>query len=141
MHTSSIEKGKSGLISNLFEPLLGDKIKGPIGVIIDTLAVFATIAGIATSLGLGTLQINSGLSYLFEIDNNIKTQLIIIVITTVIFIWTAISGIDKAMKILSDINLITAVLITLAVLLIVSNTKDGELICKFIWRLHSKYNI
>ena len=111
-------KGKSGLISNLFEPLLGDKIKGPIGVIIDTLAVFATIAGIATSLGLGTLQINSGLSYLFEIDNNIKTQLIIIVITTVIFIWTAISGIDKAMKILSDINLITAVLITLAVLLI-----------------------
>jgi len=82
------------------------------------LAVFATVAGIATSLGLGTLQINSGLSYIFNIENTIRSQVIIIVITTVIFIWTAVSGIDKGMKILSDINLATAALVTVVVLLI-----------------------
>lgn len=111
-------KGKSGLISNLFEPLLGDKVKGPLGTIIDTLAAFATIAGIATSLGLGTLQINSGLSYLFGIPNNIISQVVIIAVTTVIFIWTAVSGIDKGMKILSDINLLTAGVLALVALLI-----------------------
>lgn len=111
-------KGKSGLISQLFGPLLGDKVNGPIGVVIDTLAAFATIAGIATSLGLGTLQINSGLSYLFGLPNNSMTQLSIIAITTLVFIWTAVSGIDKGMKILSDINLLTASLLTLAALLV-----------------------
>ncbi|UPA31643.1 BCCT family transporter [Terrisporobacter glycolicus] len=111
-------KGKSGLISNLFEPLLGEKVKGPIGTIIDTLAAFATIAGIATSLGLGTLQINSGLNYLFGIPNNILSQVIIIAVTTVIFIWTAVSGIDKGMKILSDINLLTAGILAIVALLI-----------------------
>lgn len=111
-------KGKSGLISNLFEPLLGEKVNGPIGTIIDTLAAFATIAGIATSLGLGTLQINSGLSYLFGIPNNTLSQVIIIAITTVIFIWTAVSGIDKGMKILSDINLLAAAILAIVALLI-----------------------
>jgi glycine betaine transporter len=111
-------KGKSGLISNLFEPLIGDRVHGLLGVVIDTLAVFATVAGIATSLGLGTLQINSGLSYIFNIENTIRSQLIIIAITTVIFIWTAVSGIDKGMKILSDINLATAAIVTVVVLLI-----------------------
>lgn len=111
-------KGKSGLISNLFEPLLGDKIKGSLGTIIDTLATFATIAGIATSLGLGTLQINSGLSYLFGIPNNTITQVIIIIITTIIFIWTAVSGIEKGMKILSDTNLLVASILTILALLI-----------------------
>ena len=111
-------KGKSGLISNLFEPLLGEKVKGHIGTMIDTLAAFATIAGIATSLGLGTLQINSGLNYLFGIPNNILSQVIIIAVTTVIFIWTAVSGIDKGMKILSDINLLTAGILAIVALLI-----------------------
>lgn len=111
-------KGKSGLISNLFEPLLGDKIKGPIGTIIDTLASFATIAGVATSLGLGVLQINGGLNYLFGIPNNVLSQVIIIAIITVIVIWTAVSGLDKGMKILSDINLSTAVILTIVALLI-----------------------
>ena len=111
-------KGKSGLISNLFEPLIGKRVKGVLGVIIDTLAVFATVAGIATSLGLGTLQINSGLNYLFKIDNTMTTQIIIIAIATFIFIWTSVSGIDKAMKTLSDINLVTAIILSLVVLLI-----------------------
>ena len=72
-------KNKPGLISSIFIPLLGEeRVKGPIGKTIDILAIFATIAGVATSLGLGTLQINSGLSYLFKIPENSIVQLIII---------------------------------------------------------------
>lgn len=109
-------KGKKGLISSIFEPLLGDKINGPIGVIIDTLAVFATIAGVATSLGLGTLQINSGLSYIFKLPNNLTIQIVIISITTALFIISATSGLDKGIKTLSNINLYIAILITLTAL-------------------------
>src|SRR5690606_21540483 len=81
---------------------------GPIGKIIDIFAVFATVAGVATSLGLGTLQINSGLNYLFKIPETSLVQIIIIAAITVIAIWTAVSGIDKGIKILGDINLYLA---------------------------------
>jgi glycine betaine transporter len=111
-------KGKSGLISSILEPVLGDKINGWLGIAIDTLAVFATIAGIATSLGLGTMQINSGLSYLFKIPNTIITQVIIIAIITVIFIATAVSGVDKGIKKISDLNLILALIVTVLAFLV-----------------------
>ncbi|NYB76142.1 BCCT family transporter [Sedimentibacter hydroxybenzoicus DSM 7310] len=102
-------KNKPGLISSIFIPLLGEeKVKGPIGKLIDILAVFATIAGVATSLGLGTLQINSGLNYLFNIPETTMIQLSIIVVITIIYIWTAVSGIDKGIKLLGDINLYLA---------------------------------
>lgn len=111
-------KGKSGLISSLLEPILGDKVNGWMGIAIDSLAVFATIAGIATSLGLGTMQINSGLNYLFNVPNNSVTQVIIIVITTFVFIATAVSGVDKGIKKISDINLVLAVIVTVAAFLV-----------------------
>lgn len=111
-------KGKRGLISSIFEPILGDKVNGPIGVTIDVLAVFATIAGVATSLGLGTMQINSGLSYMFGIDNTLLTQLLIISIITVLFIVSAVSGLDKGIKIISNVNLYTAILVTVLVFLV-----------------------
>lgn len=102
-------KNKPGLISSIFIPLLGEeRVKGPIGKLIDILAVFATVAGVATSLGLGTLQINSGLNYLFNIPETKFVQVIIILIITVLYIWTAISGIDKGIKLLGDINLLLA---------------------------------
>jgi transporter, betaine/carnitine/choline family len=102
-------KNKPGLISFLFEPLIGEKgVKGSVGKIIDVLAVFATVAGVTTSLGLGTLQINSGLNYLFKIPNNLTVQIIIVIIISVIYIWSAVSGIDKGIKIISDANLYIA---------------------------------
>ena len=71
-------KNKPALISTLFIPLIGEeKVNGPIGKVIDILAVFATIAGICTSLGLGIMQINGGLSYLFGLPNNKMTWLIL----------------------------------------------------------------
>ena len=95
----NLEKNKPGLISSIFIPLLGEeRVNGPIGKLIDILAVFATVAGVATSLGLGTLQINSGLNFLFNIPETKLVQIGIIVVITILYIWTAVSGIDKGIK-------------------------------------------
>lgn len=102
-------KGKPGLISSLFIPVLGEeRVRGPIGKVIDVFAVIATVAGVATSLGMGTMQINSGLSFLFNIPNNVVTWFIIIAVITVIYIWTAVSGVDKGIKAIGDVNLYLA---------------------------------
>lgn len=102
-------KNAPGLISSIFIPLIGEKgVNGPIGKGIDILAIFATVAGVATSLGIGTLQINSGLNYLFGLPATTVVQLGIIAVITVIYIWTAVSGIDKGIKLLSDLNLLVA---------------------------------
>ncbi|CAK7014079.1 MAG: Glycine betaine transporter OpuD [Peptostreptococcus russellii] len=106
---TQFRKNKPGLISSLFIPLIGEKkASGSIGKAIDIFAVIATIAGVATSLGMGTMQINSGLSYLFNIPNNIKTWLLIIIVITIIYTWTAVSGIDKGINFISNMNLILA---------------------------------
>lgn len=82
------------------------------------MAVFATVAGVATSLGLGTMQINSGLNYLFGIPETKLAQIVIISVITVLYIWTAVSGIDKGIKFLGDLNLVLAfALLTLTILL------------------------
>lgn len=102
-------KNKPGMISSLFIPLIGEeKVNGFYGKLIDIFAIIATIAGVATSLGMGTLQINSGLSYLFNLPNNLYSWLIIIFIIAVIYIWTAVSGIDKGINMISNLNLILA---------------------------------
>ena len=112
-------KDKPGLISSIFIPILGEeRVAGPIGKAIDIFAVFATIAGVATSLGLGTLQINSGLNYLFNIPETKFVQVAIIAVITVIYIYTAIKGIDKGIKVLGDINLVLAFgLLTLVIII------------------------
>lgn len=112
-------KGKPGMISSIFIPLFGeDRIKGPIGKTIDILAVFATVAGVATSLGMGTLQIGSGISYIFGLEQTTMMNIIIITVVTVLFIWTAVSGIDKGIKLLGDINLYLAGALLLGTFLI-----------------------
>jgi glycine betaine transporter len=99
-------KKKPGLISSIFIPVLGDKVANTfIGKTIDVLAIFATVAGVATSLGLGTLQINSGLNFLFGIPINTFSNIAIIVVVTVLFMLSAITGLDKGIKILSNCNL------------------------------------
>ncbi|MDY3947307.1 MAG: BCCT family transporter [Ezakiella sp.] len=103
-------KNKPGLISSIFIPLIGEKhAQGGIGKTIDILAIFATAAGMATSLGLGTYQINSGLNYLFGIPETALVQIAIVVIITIIYTWTAISGVDKGIKTISNINMILVV--------------------------------
>lgn len=102
-------KGYPALISSIFVPLLGEeRVRGPIGKTIDIFAVFATVAGVATSLGLGTMQINSGMNYVFGLPINSYVQIGIIGIITVLYIGTAVAGIEKGIKLLGDINLYLA---------------------------------
>ena len=112
-------KGAPGLISSIFTPLIGEKgVKGPIGKTIDILAIFATVAGVATSLGLGAMQINGGLNFMFGIPNTITVQIIIVAVVTVIFIWTAVAGIEKGIALLGDINLKAAILMLVLALIV-----------------------
>ena len=103
---------RPGLVSSIFIPLIGeDRVQGGLGQAIDILAVFATAAGMATSLGLGTYQINSGLNYMFQVPENNLIQLIIVAGITVIYTWTAVSGVDKGIKWISNINMVLVVIL------------------------------
>ncbi len=103
-------KNKKGLISVILEPLIGKKLaEGWLGKLVDILAVFATVAGVVTSLGLGTLQINAGFNYMFGLPSTLVVQIAIIVIVSVIYIGSAVSGIDKGIKFISDMNLYVAI--------------------------------
>ncbi|GAB3056237.1 BCCT family transporter [Virgibacillus ainsalahensis] len=111
-------KGEPGLISSTLKPLLGDRMKGPFGKAIDVLATFATIFGVATSLGLGAAQINGGLEHLFGWEANFATQFIIIAVITVLFLISSWSGLSKGIKYLSNANMVLAVLLFGSILLI-----------------------
>lgn len=105
-------KNAPGTISAIFYPLLGERINGPIGNLIDVLAVFATVFGVATSLGLGAIQINGGITYLnSSIPNGFITQIIIIIGVTILFMLSAISGIGRGIKWLSNSNIFIAILL------------------------------
>lgn len=98
-------KGKNGQLSNLLSPLVGEKLtKGWFGKCIDGFAVVVSFAGVATSLGLGVSQICGGLEHLFGIPKTSETILIIIVLVTLVFIISAITGVYKGIKILSNVN-------------------------------------
>jgi len=105
-------------LRSLFYPLIKEKIFGLWGDIIDTIAVLAVLFGLATSLGLGAQQINSGLNYVFGIPFNPAIQMILIVVITFIATLSVISGIGKGIKLLSQANTIISGVLLLAVLLI-----------------------
>ena len=103
-------KNKKGLFSVMLEPLIGEKLaNGWLGKVVDILGVFATVAGVVTSLGLGTLQINAGFNYLFGVPINLVVEIIIIIIVSFLYIGSAVSGLDKGIKIISDTNLYVAI--------------------------------
>ncbi|MDW8553700.1 BCCT family transporter [Staphylococcus xylosus] len=115
---AQFRKGEPGLISRTLRPILGNKVEGPIGTIIDVLAVFATVVGVAVSLGMGALQINGGLNYLFGIPNNVWVQAIIIVVVTILFIMSAWSGLSKGIQYLSNLNISLGAVLMIAILII-----------------------
>jgi BCCT family betaine/carnitine transporter len=101
-----------------FYPILGDKIWGWPGHVIDILAVFATIFGLATSLGLGAQQVASGLHFLFDVSNGVGTQIIIIVCITAVAIVSVVRGLEGGVKILSNLNIILAFLLIMFVIIV-----------------------
>ncbi len=98
-------------IRSAFFPLLGDRCWGWPGHIIDTLAVIATIFGLATSLGLGAQQAASGLAFLFDFDAGLNTQIGVITGVTAVAVLSVMRGLDGGVKVLSNINMLLALLL------------------------------
>ena len=111
-------KGEPGLISSTLKPLFGNRMNGKLGTLINVLAVFATVIGVATTLGFGAIQINGGLSYLFDLPISFSIQLIIIIIVTILFVASAWSGISKGIKYLSNANMVLAALFLILVIVL-----------------------
>lgn len=105
-------------IRSTLYPILGEKIYGRWGHTVDILAVFGTMFGVVTSLGLGVMQINSGLDNLFGISNSLTVQFIIIAGVTALACGSLMLGLDKGIKRLSDINMgLTGLLLAFMVIL------------------------
>lgn len=99
-------------------PLIGERIYGPIGNAVDIFAVIGTVLGVATTLGLGVQQINSGLNYLYGVPVNFTMQFIFIVVIMFIASLSVFSGLSKGVKRLSEANMILAVLLLLFILIL-----------------------
>jgi glycine betaine transporter len=108
-------KGMPNLISTAFYPLLGDRVYGPIGKTIDILAIFATLFGSATSLGLGALQINQGLEAVFGFGGReaVGLAIVVIAILTLAFILSAVSGVHRGIQWIANTNMVLAVLLVM----------------------------
>ena len=114
----AFNKGLPFSFRSLFYPIIGDKIFTIWGDIIDTIAVLAVLFGLATSLGLGARQINSGLNYVFGIPNTELVQVILIVVITFMATLSVVSGISKGIKFLSQANSLISMGFLLLVMLI-----------------------
>ncbi|HBT2326919.1 TPA: hypothetical protein MA469_005849, partial [Klebsiella pneumoniae subsp. pneumoniae] len=97
-------------------PIIGDRIYGPVGHAVDIFAVIGTVFGVATSLGYGVLQVNAGLNHLFGVPINETVQVILIVVITGLATISVVSGLDKGIRILSELNLGLALLLLALVL-------------------------
>ena len=98
------------LRSSLY-PIFGDRIYGPIGHAVDLLAVFGTVFGVATSLGLGVSQMAAGLNVLFGIDPGTMTQIILIAIISVVATMSAVSGVGNGIRIISEWNIYLSIVL------------------------------
>lgn len=96
-------------------PIIGERIYGPLGHAVDIFAVIGTVFGVSTSLGYGVLQVNAGMHHLFGVPINETTQVILIVVITALATISVVSGLDKGIRILSELNLGLAVLLLLLV--------------------------
>ncbi|TDQ33789.1 glycine betaine uptake BCCT transporter [Aureibacillus halotolerans] len=105
-------------ISSVFYPVLGDRIYGPVGKSIDILSVFATVFGIATSLGLGAMQVTAGMHHIFGAPNTLVVQLIVIAVATVIFTISINTGLEKGIQFLSNAAMALSFLIMLLILIV-----------------------
>jgi glycine betaine transporter len=110
-------KGMPNLISTAFYPLLGERVYGPLGKAIDILAIFATMFGSATSLGLGALQINGGLNFVWDVESSTTIAVVIIAVLTAAFVLSAVSGVERGIQWLSNFNMVLAVLLVLFILI------------------------
>ncbi len=104
-------------IRSALYPLLGKRIHGPVGDAVDLAAVLGTIFGVATSLGIGVVMINVGLNVVFGIETGLPAQIVLIVVGVLVATISAVSGVDKGIKLLSELNVLLAIALALWVLI------------------------
>ena len=114
----SFNKGLPLTMRSVFYPILGERVWGWSGHIIDILAVFATLFGLATSLGLGASQAGAGLNYLFGVPTGTTTQVLLVIGITAIALVSVLAGLDAGVKRLSEINMTLAALLLLFVIIV-----------------------
>lgn len=114
----SFNRGLPLTMRSVFYPIFGEATWGPLGHIIDVLAVFATIFGLATSLGLGATQALAGLNYLFDVPISDGMKVLLIIVITVFALVSVMAGLDKGVKRLSEANMILAAVLLLLVLIV-----------------------
>ncbi len=114
----SYNKGLPLTMRSVFYPLLGERVWGWPGHVIDILAVFSTLFGLATSLGFGATQATTGLSYLFGIPNNDITMVILIAVITLVALGSVMAGLDKGVQRLSMINMALAFVLLVFIILV-----------------------
>ncbi|MBB5014230.1 BCCT family transporter [Rehaibacterium terrae] len=103
-------------VRSAFYPLIGERIHGPVGHAVDVFAVLGTIFGVATSLGFGVIQVNSGLNYLFGVPTGIGVQIMLIAAITAVATLSVALGLDAGIRRISELNMILAVSLLLFVL-------------------------
>ena len=117
----AFNRGLPFSLRSIFYPIIGDKIKGIYGNIVDIIAVVATLFGLATSLGFGARQIATGLQFLFGIDSGVNTQITVILVITMIATVSVVTGLKKGVRFLSRLNMILA-LVFLTFVLFLTDT-------------------
>ncbi|MBM0105982.1 BCCT family transporter [Steroidobacter sp. S1-65] len=113
----AFRRGLPLTLRSALHPLIGDRIHGPIGHAVDVFAVFGTMFGVATSLGLGVLQVNAGATYLFGWPATIPVQLMLIAAVTGLATLSVMLGLDRGIRRLSELNVVLASLLLLFVLI------------------------
>ncbi|WP_432415506.1 BCCT family transporter [Chromohalobacter israelensis] len=111
-------KGLPLTMRSIFYPILGERVWGWPGHVIDILAVFATLFGLATSLGLGASQASAGLHYLFDTPNTNVTMVILILGITLVALMSVVAGVDKGVQRLSQLNMALAFLLLVFVIFV-----------------------
>ena len=114
----SYNKGLPLTIRSMFYPIFGERVWGPIGHVIDILAVFATLFGLATSLGFGAEQAAAGLNFLFGMPQNDTAKVLLILAITVVALGSVLAGLDAGVKRLSELNMALAALLLLFVVVV-----------------------
>ncbi|WP_269620405.1 BCCT family transporter [Zhongshania sp. BJYM1] len=114
----SFNKGLPLTIRSVFYPLLGERVWGWPGHIIDILAVLATLFGLATSLGLGASQAAAGLHYLFGVPLGGTTEILLVIGITSLALISVVKGLDAGVKRLSEINMVLALLLLVFVVIV-----------------------
>ncbi|GHB12365.1 BCCT family transporter [Modicisalibacter luteus] len=129
----SFNKGLPLTMRSIFYPILGERIWGWPGHVIDILAVFATLFGLATSLGLGASQAAAGLNFLFDVPNNNVTIVLLILGITLVALLSVMAGVDKGVQRLSQLNMVLAFLLLLFVIAVGPTLMIATGFFEYLW--------